>query len=46
MHSAGEVVEQKLAVVTCLCILILIKYDILFIIENIKSGECYEESGI
>ena len=25
------------------CILILIKHDKMFIIENIKSGECYEE---
>ena len=37
MHSAREVVEQKLALAVCLCILILIKNDILFIIENINK---------
>ena len=37
-HGAGDVVEKKLAVVTCLCILLLIIYDILFIIKNVKIG--------
>ena len=37
MHSAREVVEQKLALAVCLCILILIKHDKLFIIENINK---------